>query len=190
MEKLLEDFVKNNNPLPPVTKPQPSPKEGIKGCMGDDPMSPYRIPSSQIVFTSIEDIINKKPYSAMFPQSYTPIPAYFLRFGITPYFNPMEYEDFAYGKLTIAGMIDLTCNNQPWVLERDQDFDEIIALTRHYLNQIENLDQNNKMKLQKNRLNMFLKVMYEGRSRMCKRRNLVDTGPKALTKILNKLIRK
>ena len=46
------------------------------------------------------------------------------------------------------------------------------------------------MKLQKNRLNMFLKVMYEGRSRMCKRRNLVDTGPKALTKILNKLIRK
>ena len=189
MEKILEDFVKNNNPLPPIQQPQITGKEYIKGCMGNDPMSPYKIPSSQLVYKDIVDVINKKPFSAMFPQSYTPISNYFLENSISPYFNPMEHEDFATGKITISGMIDLACNGQPWVLLRDQDFNEIIHLTESYIDQVSDLDINQKYKMQISRMKIFLNMMYKGRARMCKRRGILNTGREALTNILKKLVR-
>ena len=86
-------------------------------------------------------------------------------------------------------MIDLACNGQPWVLMRDQDFNEIISITESYMDQLVNVDINQKYKIQLTRIKIFLDIMYKGRSRMCKRRGILNTGREALSNILKKLVR-
>lgn len=190
MEQELIDFVNNTDPLEKVTYEEENPmRKNIVGCMGDDPMSPYRIRTSKLVYKDIADIINNKPYSAVYPQTYTPIPKYFLDNGLTPYFSPMEGEDFAPGKLTIAGMIDLANTDQPFIIVRDQDFEEIYEITKTYLDQLLNLDLDRKYKAQEVRVRVFLNLLTAGLEKVYLRRNINDRGPNALVNILKKLVR-
>lgn len=108
-------------------------RDNLTGVNGNDPMSPYVLPESTLVYNNITDVMNKKGFLAYYPQSYTPISNYFRDSNITPYFNPTDAEDWSKGRLTVAGMIELLSMGQTFEICRDQDFDEIIAIAENYL---------------------------------------------------------
>lgn len=151
------------------TKKQPAPRPATS-MLRQDPMSPYTNPESQLVFNSIAEEINKRSFKAVYPQSYTPIPAYFAESNITPYFNPGEDVDYAHGAITIAGMIDLVAMKSPWALERVEDFDTIISLVVRYREQLSRLSDNSRqIKEYLLKVDRFLAVMERGRLRAYRR---------------------
>lgn len=126
-----------------------------------DPMSPYTPPVSPTGFTGISDIINRKQYSGMYPQSYGPVPEYFRKFGLTPYYEPESFNDFAHGVMTIATMIELTFNNQPWKLDREQDIKEVYELSKQYYTAISDpkYDNISSIKIYREKMSKFNKVL-------------------------------
>ena len=171
-------------------EPQPEDyRKHLTGVNGLDPMCPYDTPASPRKFKNITDVVNRKQYNACFPQSFGPVPKYFLEFGYVPYFCPTEDEDYAYGALTIAGMIELTANNEPWSLARDQDIDEIITIAEAYRDLIAksvdpvHIDYTKKV-------NRFLDVMETGRKRMQKRTGKFTARVTNLVSLLKGMLNK
>ena len=74
-----------NQEDPPKPKPRKEP-------FYNDPMDPYTLPTSDNNYDNVTDVINRKPFAAVYPQSYTPIPNYFKRFGYAPFYQPGEGE--------------------------------------------------------------------------------------------------
>ena len=97
-----------------------------------DPMSAYEPIQEQIEYKNIADVVNKRGFAASFPQSYTKVSGYFLRYGITPYFNPGPDVDFARGSITIAGMIELVRDNQPLQISNEKDLEIILKICADY----------------------------------------------------------
>lgn len=174
--------------FPPEEKPLPDHRRHIPGVNGVDPMSPYDIPSSILQYSSIADVMNKKGFDASFPQSYSVVPGYFRRFNITPYFNPGADSDYAHGSLTIAGMIELTENDQPWQLSRDQDIDLIITIAEQYLDSIQGVLSDPRMRDYSQKVHRFLKVMRRGQERVSIRTGKVNPNAIDFARILKKML--
>lgn len=175
--------------LPPVSPKVVDPKDFITGVAGNDPMSPYSVPSSKMVFDNITDVMNEKGFAAVFPQSYTPVPWYFQRFNIVPYFNPGEDSDYAKGSLTIAGMIELSNNGQPWALQREQDIEMVIMIAEQYLKAIDHRPDDPRLSAYSVRVRRFLQLMERGRSRMYKRQGKINPNAIDFLAILKKILR-
>ena len=141
-----------------------------------NPMSPYTPPVSGYKFTDISDIINHKQYKGSYPQSYAPVPEYFRKFGISPYYEPENFNDYACGVLTIATMIELTVNNQPWKLERDQDIAEVYQYAKTYYEALKNPDYENNKFIQayKEKVVKFLKRLKPKVEIFAKKRGVFD----------------
>jgi hypothetical protein len=183
----LKKALKETPGLRPIQPPVIDPKDYITGVAGNDPMSPYNVPSSKMVYENITEVINEKGFAALFPQSYTPLPWYFQRFGITPYFNPGEDTDYAKGSLTIAGMIELSNNGQPWGLQREQDIEMVITIAEAYLSAIDAYPSDPKLRAYAVRVRRFLQLMEKGRKRMYKRQG--KASPIDFVSLLKRIIR-
>ena len=102
-------------------------------------MSPYERVSSPSQFTDIADVVNRKQFSAYYPQTYAPVSNYFVAYGYQPYFNPGSGEDFAYGALTIAGMVELCANDISFRIDRDADVYVVKEIAEQYLSTIRDI---------------------------------------------------
>ena len=159
------------------------------GATGYDPMSPYPVITSRVRYANIADVINNKGYPAVYPQSYTPVPDYFKRFNITPYFNPGEDVDYAKGSLTIAGMVDLNSMKAPWSLQREQDIAEVLELARAYnrtLTSLVNVDM--KVKAYIPRLQALIKVLEKGYKRVLKKHGKLELSSD-IVDLLRRMVR-
>lgn len=158
-EVLLNQFKKLQQPKKYQPDP-PKPKVNITGVMGDDPMSPYKIPKSIGQFTCLADVMNRKGFAAVFPESYAPVSNYFVAYNIEPYYNPGSDIDYAPGALTIAGMVELTATGQPWALQRAQDIPIVQEIATKYLLELEQVQTTDpKILAYIKRLHVFLKVV-------------------------------
>lgn len=183
----LEARVRQPNPVP-VKKENW--RKNIKGVNGIDPMAPYVLPDSNTVYQNIVEVMNHKGYRARYTQNYTPIPAYFRKFGITPYFNPDDGSDcWAEGIITVAGMVELTNNGEYFQLLRDQDFKEVITIAQTYFNaSIKLADTNPQLRAYLNRVHKFLQEAEKAHIRMLKRTGQYDSsGQLDILSILKKL---
>lgn len=133
LDPSLKEWFDNAPSLLDIPEKMPDKRTYAQGGTHPDPMSPYDTPHSDANYTSIIDVMNRKPFPAIYPQSYTYVPEYYRKFNVTPYFNPGEGEDYAKGVLTVAGMIELTANGQPWALQRAQDMEMIRAIAERYV---------------------------------------------------------
>lgn len=104
----------------------------LTGVLGVNPMSPYETPSSTMVYANIVEYINNHPYHGWFPESYTPIPDYFTRFGLQPIYVPDAEMDYGKGVMTIGNMIEMTYLGLPWRLDEPRDLDDIIDIVEEY----------------------------------------------------------
>lgn len=108
---------------------------------GKDPASPY-IRSTSPVEKTLKDIMNNRGYRAYFKQSYMPIAKESLKdnviitrtlgvnsainFGkINPTYTPVNGADYAYGMITIAGMIDLVDQGDSFEFAKYEDMVEV-----------------------------------------------------------------
>lgn len=150
---------------------------------------PYEVPCSKLVFKDISDEINTRGFHATYPQSYTPIPNYFLHFKVDPFFSPTEDEDFARGSVTIAGMIEMTDMKMPWRLSRDEDIPIIIELVERYVANMAPFAASSLLvKAYLIKCNKFLEIMRAGQRRMLRRRKDIKPSINFLN-ILQKLTR-
>ena len=176
----MEDFiireVKRKSFIPPVEKEPEDYRVHLKGVNGTDGMSSYNLPSSNIRYKNITDVMNKKPFSASYPQSYTPVAGYFRKFGIAPFFSPGADSDYAYGSLTIAGMVELTENKQPWQLARDQDIGLILHIAKEYLDSLRGAMNNPTVANYARKVDRFIQVMESGYTRMRLRKGETTLG--------------
>lgn len=108
----------------------------LSGCMGYDTMDPNPTVFHSNHYADIYDVMNRKPYKAIYPQSFTYIPDYFLRNNITPFHTPHEDEDMAQGAITIAGMIEVYANGMPLIIRHEEDIEEILSYCRSYHTQL------------------------------------------------------
>ena len=130
-----------------------------KGVTAYDPMSPYEYRPTKEYFSNLAEIINEKSFHGSYPQSYTPVPEYFKKHGYSPYYDPEEFMDYARGALTIANMIELTANNQPWKLDRVQDMYLIRSIVEQYRAQMNlpTVVDDVRVKAYKQRVELFLR---------------------------------
>ena len=171
----------------PVEPEMPDPYAGFCGVLGKDGMSPYDVPSSPAMFKNVTDVMNRKGFKANFPQSYTPVPNYFRENGITPYFE-QSIDDWARGSLTIAGMIELTANGQPWQLVHPEtDLDVIMAVAKAYLDAVDNMPATPALRNYAEKVRSFLNQMEDGRTRMYLRQGKINPHAIDLAAILNRL---
>ena len=166
------------------------PREHLFGINGIDPMSPYIPPSSVTRFENIADVINRKGFHASYPQSYTVVPNYYRRFNITPYFNPGADSDYAKGMLTIAGMIELNENRQPWQLARDQDVGLVIAIAEEYLKSMDSSRMDARCRDYCAKVERFLKVMRHGQDKIDVRTGTVNPNTLDFLAVLKKMLRR
>ena len=162
------------------------------GIMKQDPMSPYTPPQSPTNYTSITDILRRKPYKGAFPQSFTRVPNYFGKYGISPYYEPEEFNDYARGAITIENMIELTNSRLPWQLDRDQDVIEIIGITEEYYKQLTNpanINERNAkiVEAYRQKLEVFLQTMYRAKQKV-ELRNCGRIKPTSLLDIMKKFL--
>lgn len=190
-ETILKEFKKLPENAPPPVYKTKRVSDNFTGIMGTDPMSPYDINETAGDYKSITEVMNRKGYSATYPQSYTPIHNYFRNNGIAPYFNPGEDADYASGRLSIAGMIELTATKQPWALTRDQDIEEVIYIAEQYLNVITSGHCANDptFKEYAAKVRNFLTVMDHIRDKMYKRNGKEHIIGGQLIKLIKKLVR-
>ena len=137
------------------------------GIMKQDPMSPYTPPQSPTNYTSITDILRRKPYKGAFPQSFT-------------------------GAITIENMIELTNSRLPWQLDRDQDVIEIIGITEEYYKQLTNpanINERNAkiVEAYRQKLEVFLQTMYRAKQKV-ELRNCGRIKPTSLLDIMKKFL--
>lgn len=158
-------------PQEPVERPDF--RDHIKGVNGKDPMSPYELPQSEVVYTSITEAMNKKAFLARFPQSYTPIAGYFRRYNITPYFDPVDVDGWSKGMVTVAGMIEMVNNGIEFQLLRDQDFDVVITIAETY-NKFAMQYPDPALQSYVKKVQIFLREAEQARQRMLKRTGRYD----------------
>ena len=127
----LKDFL-YEDPKPPENT---SPYKHLTGVL-NDPMSPYKTPYTAKRFKNLADIINNKQYPGIYNQSAAPIADYYLQNNLDPFYYVQEWDDEARGNITIKLMIFLTARDQPWDLERGQDIDEVLLISRAYRDQL------------------------------------------------------
>ena len=149
------------------------PNQGRIGITRIDPMSPYVPPVSTMKYDNIVEVINNKPFKAVFPQSFTPISEYFLRNRMTPYFNPGIDSDLAPGSITIAGMIDVIDQRLPLILEREEDIEPIIAILELYKKTVGQLNDR-KIQAYITKVDRFLLVMEDTKARMYRRHGKIS----------------
>lgn len=151
----LREQVKQYNEKEPRRR-QPNYSKGVTAY---DPMSPYEYIPPKQVFTDLAEVINEKSFHGSYPQSYTPVPEYFKKYGYSPYYDPEEFTDYARGALTIANMIELTANDQPWKLDRIQDLYLIKEIVDRYYSQMNlpSVANDIRVKAYKQRVEMFLR---------------------------------
>lgn len=171
--KVIEELKRRDTAFK-ETKPEPelyNVRDHLKGITRTDPMSPYQAPRSIIAFKDLSELINKKSFSGAYPQSFAPVSEYFRGSGISPYYDPEDFNDFSHGVMTIATMIDLTANGQPWKLDRDQDLLFVDRVVREYYTQLsaESLANNVQIQAYKAKVEIFLKTLDKAISRMKKR---------------------
>ena len=99
-------------------------------------MSPYEIPRSRGMFRTLAEVINRKHFKAIYPESFGTVPKYFRDTGISPYYEIMPGNDYANGVLTINMMIELTVSGYKWQLVRDQDVPIILMIAEEYYSQL------------------------------------------------------
>lgn len=166
------------------------PRSHLTGVNGINPMSPYDLPSSPTNFKDITDVVNRKNYSGYYPQSFAPVANYFLAFGLQPFFNPGEGEDYARGNLTIANMIELTATDQPWRLDRDQDIEEIFVIAKGYYDLI-STSKVPEHQVYAKKVAKFLETLNKGYERMLKRTGKGPApGVRSLSEILARIVRR
>lgn len=102
-------------------------------------MSPYEIPRSRGMFRTLAEVINRKHFKAIYPESFGTVPKYFRDTGISPYYEIMPGNDYANGVLTINMMIELTVSGYRWQLVRDQDVPIILMIVEEYYSQLKAL---------------------------------------------------
>jgi len=170
--KVKEDFNK-----PDIRKPPRN--MYLKGMTAYDPMSPYEPPHTPDKFDTITDVINNKSFKGSYPQSYTPVPEYFTKYGISPYYDPEDFTDYARGSMTISNMIELTFNNQPWQLSRVQDIPIVIDIVEQYYRQMQQPGVANdvSVKAYKTKVEKFLEVMKKAQKRVLNKYK-VDQTPR------------
>lgn len=172
--KMMEEWIHGD-----TTPPPPPPKPSSMGWRRD-PMSPYDMPYTPDHYTDLSDIMNNRPFLAVYPQSYTPVSKFFVEpisedhpetAGRAPFFEPHEGEDYARGALTIAGMVELNANHIAWELVRDQDLEEVEAIASAYYEELKTLGDKNDLSIKAylQRLANFLNVMQDGIARMKRR---------------------
>lgn len=103
----------------------------LTGVLNPD-STPYRLPKSHGEYKNIVEVLEYKPYTAYYPQSFVALPRYFSDENIEPYFSPKPWDDYALGTITISGMIQLNANGIPWLLGDLSKIDEIIRYTDIY----------------------------------------------------------
>lgn len=170
---------------------QPPRNMNLKGMTAYDPMSPYEPPHTPDRFETITDVINNKSFKGSYPQSFTPVPEYFKKYGISPYYDPEDFTDYARGAFTIANMIELTFNNQPWQLSREQDIPVIIEIVEQYYEQMQQpgVADDIAVKAYKTKVEKFLNVMRKANKRTIHKYSPKDTTPRILS-ILKKFVGK
>lgn len=157
-------------------------------CLGNllsrkaSPMSPYSIPRSGGMFKTLADVINKKHFKGVYPESFGTVPRYFRDTGISPYYEVTPGNDYSAGTLTINTMIELTANGYKWQLSREQDIGLIISIAEAYQDQLarilrpnSNRTEDIRNKAYADKLQHFLTVMHQYSRKMVKRN---DTGIK------------
>ena len=122
--------------LEPSTKytydtPRNPSKERI-GITRIEPMSVYIPPVSTMKYNNVVEIIDNKPFKAVFPQSFIPISEYFLKNRMTPYFNSLVDSHLAPGSINITGMIDVIDQQLPLISECEEDIEPIITILDLY----------------------------------------------------------
>lgn len=186
--EMQEQFEKMEWTTKRDTRVPDDPRKHLTGILGIDPMSPYTKPRSVTQFTDIADVINRKQYTAYYPQTYAPVSNYFIEYNIQPYFNPGSGEDYARGAITIAGMIELVANELPLKIERDQDLDEIIKLAQAYLDSISEIRDPHYKQYAK-RTQHFVAVMTEARDKMLVRNGQTLPNSPSILDIIKRLVK-
>lgn len=173
----------------PLVKPEPIRNIHLKGVTAYDPMSPYTPPETPKKFSTITDVINNKFFKGCYPQSYTPVPEYFRRYGISPYYDPEDFTDYARGALTIANMIELTFNDQPWKLDRIQDIPLILAIVEDYYAQMRlpGISEDISVKAYRAKVEKFLSVLRAADAKVRNRHEVKEVSDN-LINIIKKLV--
>lgn len=128
MEEMLPD-------RPPSIPQQPKPYPKYPSVFENDPMSPYKVPRTRDTpYVDVVDVIRNKPFKAIYPESFAPVPDYYRENNIPVPYEPVPGSDYARGSLTIDDMLELVSMDQPWALERSQDMQIIRDILQEYLN--------------------------------------------------------
>ena len=154
-------------------------------------MSPYTIPKSAGIFKSLADVINRKHFKGVYPESFSIVPEYFRNMGISPYYEVVPGNDYSSGVLTINTMIELTAGGYKWQLDREQDIGLIISIAEAYQEQLKKMlrpDSNRTEDIRNqayaDKLDKFLKVMHMQARKMLYR-NRTDVKIYSLAEIMD-----
>lgn len=184
MEELLSKMIPEG--LPPVPPPKIE-KDKRHGVLAGDPMSPYPIPSTPAVYRNIAEVMNKKQFICFYPESYTPVPDYFTKNGIVPYYNPPEETDYARGALTVAGMVELTKMNAPFALNYESDIDEVISIATVYIRSMEPYMGDNRVSSYVQGVKRFIEVAEKSRTRILGRQGKINDHTIDIGAIMRKI---
>lgn len=154
-------------------------------------MSPYTLPRSGGIFKTLADVINKKHFKGIYPESFSTVPKYFRDTGIAPYYEVIPGNDYSPGVLTISIMIELTSSGYKWQLSRDQDVGLIIGISEAYRDMLKRVlrPESNRTEDIRNlayaeKLDKFLKVMYAYANKLRKQKNTNVVKVYSLTEIM------
>lgn len=134
---LSPELLKQFKEMKWMDEEQPIKEKEDKYCKNG--MSPYAQVKSSTNFTDIADVMNRKQFTAYYPQTYAPVSNYFVAYGYQPYFNPGSGEDYARGALTIAGMVELCANDISFRIDRDTDVYVVKGIAQEYLASIRDI---------------------------------------------------
>lgn len=183
---LIKKHIPDGPPPIPPKQPKRDPRLGI---LSKDPMSPYNIPSTPNYYKNIADVMNNKQFPAYYPQSYTPISPYFLENRITPYFVPGEDTDYAYGALTVAGMVELTKMGAPWRLTNENDLDIVLAIAEYYRKTMEQHMHDPKISSYAKGVDVLIRVLLKGRDQLHRRQGKLQPGALDVLTIIQRFLR-
>lgn len=154
-------------------------------------MSPYTVPRSGGIFKTLADVINKKHFKGIYPESFSTVPRYFRDTGISPYYEVIPGNDYSPGVLTISTMIELTASGYKWQLSRDQDVGLIIGISEAYRDMLKRVlrPESNRTEDIRNlayaeKLDKFLKIMHAYANKLLKQKNANVVKVYSLTEIM------
>lgn len=89
------------------------------------------------VYSNPAQKINLQTYEVRIPEGYDPVvPDYYVKFNVVPIRTPVA-EDMCFSMMSPKYIIDMIFNNVPFVIVKETDLREIIAVIREYVNQVE-----------------------------------------------------